>query len=146
MAGRDAAGCQTKQRTCGNVSKLPFAMRYSTSQNTEYVKLLDYLSGGSIICCTQEAPDQESFKKSEKVLAGITCRPANSKARHCSNQCECVCKYHYKRIPGSLPLFMAVCTFLFVGKAACMLLFIATYTKLRDTDYYNAHFRSMFLS
>ena len=107
-------GCQpTKRRACEDVSKLPFAMPNSTSPNREYVKLRDCLTGGSIICCTEVAPYQKSFIVCENVIAGITCRPADSKKQRCSNLCECVCKYYHKRIPSSLLPFFCVCVHIF---------------------------------
>jgi hypothetical protein len=92
----------------------------TSSQDAEYVKLSDSLSGGSIICCTNKAPDQESFRKSENVLAGIVCTPANSKVSRCSYLCKCVCKTSLQSHELINTTF-CVFTFLFVGKCTCVM-------------------------
>ena len=60
--------------------------------NSERVKLYDKSSKGYIYCCRREVPYEASFRKSERVCAGITCTPANSKMKRCNFSCKCMSK------------------------------------------------------
>ncbi len=74
------------------VTKRPAMPKMKSPPNSERVKLYDKSSKGYIYCCRREVPYEASFRKSERVCAGITCAPANSKMKRCNFSCKCMSK------------------------------------------------------